>query len=384
MPSNATTVDKNRNKLVAGLTLVEQPAGQCPIATGEVGQWNDAGVPKWRNADGSDTIAATNAELTGALRCHAVVTVTLVSIGAGAFAYDNGTAGVGATLTCAANGAFPTVDGVAAALNNKYLVTAEVTGAYDGYYNLSTLGAGGAAAVLTRMEEFDESSEIKDGAAFLIRGGTLNADTLWRYTGADSPTVGSTSLVFARDPLVVTTNTAQSITAAKTFNAGTLKANNAGNTFPHTVASSATAARTFTLPDFDLTAAQGGVATASTTPAVTGTTAPTFTGTAPLGAFNTTAAFSGTGLSAVGQVLTSTDNQTMTLNQCAGMLLISATGNVVVIVSNTAVTGAPAVFTVLGKATTDAGVYSVLNGLAPVGSVATHTHTSAAHTHAQV
>jgi hypothetical protein len=99
------------------------------------------------------------------------------------------------------------------------------------------------------------------------------------------------------------------------------------------------------------------------------TPAGTFTGTAGK-VVNNTPAFTGTGLTAAGQVLTSTDNQTMTLNQCAGMLLISATGNVVEIVSNTAVTGAPAVLTVVGKATTDAGVYSIFTGPTPAGTIA--------------
>lgn len=100
------------------------------------------------------------------------------------------------------------------------------------------------------------------------------------------------------------------------------------------------------------------------------TPAGTFTGTAGK-VVNNTPAFTGTGLTAAGQVLTTTDNQTMTLNQCAGMILISATGNAAVeIVSNTAVTGAPAVLTVVGKATTDAGVYSIFTGVTPAGTFA--------------
>lgn len=73
-------------------------------------------------------------------------------------------------------------------------------------------------------------------------------------------------------------------------------------------------------------------------------------------------AFSGTGLTAAGQVITTTDNQTMTLNQCAGMWLISATGATPpnLILSNTAVTGAPAVLTVQGSANTDAGAYKIV------------------------
>lgn len=88
--------------------------------------------------------------------------------------------------------------------------------------------------------------------------------------------------------------------------------------------------------------------------------------------------FSGTGLTAAGQVITTTDNQTMTLNQCAGMWLISATGATPpnLILSNTAVTGAPAVLTVQGSANTDAGAYKIVATL-PVGTNAnesSHTH----------
>lgn len=89
-------------------------------------------------------------------------------------------------------------------------------------------------------------------------------------------------------------------------------------------------------------------------------------------------AFSGTGLTAAGQVMTTTDNQTMTLNQCAGMWLLAATAATppMLIVSNTAVTGAPAVLTVIGAAATDAGAYKIV-GVLPVGSNAaesSHTH----------
>lgn len=113
-----------------------------------------------------------------------------------------------------------------------------------------------------------------------------------------------------------------------------------------------------------------------------------------------TPVFSGTGYSTVGQVVTTTDNQTMTLNQCAGMWLIGnvATEAPVLIVSNTAVTGAPAVLTVIGTApVTDAGAYKIVRTVGTAsaqtfsgtpatltGSVAAPVFTGsalAAHTH---
>lgn len=118
----------------------------------------------------------------------------------------------------------------------------------------------------------------------------------------------------------------------------------------------------------------------NSTSAVTGTG--TFTGTAPLGDLNIASpAFSGTGQSSSGQVITTTDNQTMTLNQCAGMWFVSATHGPYLIASNTAVSGAQAVLTIVGTPpTTDAGAYQILKALTPVGTVSALSGTAAAQT----
>lgn len=119
---------------------------------------------------------------------------------------------------------------------------------------------------------------------------------------------------------------------------------------------------------------------AGATPAGT-ISAPTFTGTAPVSDLNlATPAFSGTGLTAAGQVITTTSTHTMTLNQCAGMWLIPATGAtpVMLILSNTAVTGAAAVLTVQGSASTDAGAYKIVKSLTPVGTNSAPTFTGTA------
>jgi hypothetical protein len=179
-----------------------------------------------------------------------------------------------------------------------------------------------------------------NGSLFLIQQGTTYGGTVWAYTAASSPTVGSTSLTFAADSLLRST-IAATITAAQTFAFGSFKLLNAAGTFASTLGSLATANRTQNLPDIAGTLAITGQNTSST-------------------AANSNA-FTGTGQSSAGQVITTTDNQTMTLNQCAGMWFISATHGPYYIVSNTAVTGAPAVLTVIGDApTTDAGAYRIV------------------------
>lgn len=104
----------------------------------------------------------------------------------------------------------------------------------------------------------------------------------------------------------------------------------------------------------------------------------TFTGTAPTAA--EVDATSGTGWATSGQVVTTSENFTATLNQYAGCWFLGATKTPCLIVSHPAVTGAPLVLTVTGAApSTAAEAFRVLKAPTPVGTNATessHTHTT--------
>lgn len=79
----------------------------------------------------------------------------------------------------------------------------------------------------------------------------------------------------------------------------------------------------------------------------------------------TVVSLSGTGLTAAGQVVTTTESFTATLNQYAGGLLLPVGNPPQVITSHAAVNNAPLVLTVRGEATTNAGTFDVLNISAP-------------------
>lgn len=101
---------------------------------------------------------------------------------------------------------------------------------------------------------------------------------------------------------------------------------------------------------------------------------PTFVGATPGAVLDLNSpVFSGTGLTGVGNVSTTTDNQTMTLNQCAGMWLLAEeiTIDPVLIISNTAVTNAPAVLTVKSSITAPdtAGTYKIVTCVVPTGTI---------------
>jgi len=133
--------------------------------------------------------------------------------------YANGTLGVGATLTGNANGALAAQDGVTLTLNQLLLVNAEGTGSHNGLYKITQVGDAGTPYILTRATGMDQSAEFQQGNSINVRAGTINTGTTWKQTSADAPVVGTDAITFARDPGVVTTNTAQTISGLKTFSA---------------------------------------------------------------------------------------------------------------------------------------------------------------------
>jgi hypothetical protein len=115
--------------------------------------------------------------------------------------YANGTAGVGATLTAAANGAFPAQDGVAATLNARYLIKDEVAAETNGIYVLTALGDVSNPFVLTRATDSDDSSgtnpEVSDGNTVTVEQGTLYYDRAFKLTTNGAITMGTTALTYS-------------------------------------------------------------------------------------------------------------------------------------------------------------------------------------------
>jgi hypothetical protein len=101
--------------------------------------------------------------------------------------YNNGSSGVGATMTFAAAASF-SVDGVTFDTVGQGLLLKDQTSALqNGRYYLSTVGDAGTAWVFTRCGYCDTSDEIPGGYIF-IQGGTANASTGWVMTVADAET----------------------------------------------------------------------------------------------------------------------------------------------------------------------------------------------------
>ena len=118
--------------------------------------------------------------------CAAATPGTLASITGGTVTYNNGTAGVGATLTLSV--ALTVLDGYTLLNGDRVLVKNEATQANNGIYTWATGGT-----VLTRATDFDTAAEMASGDFTFVSNGTLYANTGWVQT--DPVTVVGTSPV---------------------------------------------------------------------------------------------------------------------------------------------------------------------------------------------
>ena len=111
--------------------------------------------------------------------------------------YANGTAGVGATFSVTATGTL-TIDGVVTALGDVILVKNQASAFQNGLYTVTTAGAGGVAAVLTRHVQMDQTGEFDGEFIPVDNEGTANANTLWLVNNLGTVTVGTTNVTFTQ------------------------------------------------------------------------------------------------------------------------------------------------------------------------------------------
>jgi hypothetical protein len=134
-----------------------------------------------------------------------VVYATTTSIFGSGYTYNNGTSGVGATITSSSNGAL-SIDGSTPSLNARVLIKNEVgafvntttqSAAFNGIYVVTQVGSGAAPFILTRSTDFDVGTEMA-GAFTFVEQGTTNADTGWVSTANTPITVGTTQIIWVQ------------------------------------------------------------------------------------------------------------------------------------------------------------------------------------------
>jgi hypothetical protein len=150
--------------------------------------------------------------------CNLATTAALPSC-----TYNNGTSGVGATLTATANGAL-TVDSVLTVVNNRILVKNQASGGQNGIYVVTQVGSAGTPFILTRATDYDTTgtgtNEIDQGDFVLILAGTTYANTSWVQQTPLPIIIGTTAIVWVQfgAPLTYTAGTGLNESPTYTFN----------------------------------------------------------------------------------------------------------------------------------------------------------------------
>ena len=127
--------------------------------------------------------------------------VRLCTTGALSAAYNNGTSGVGATLTNNSTQEALTIDGVLTQTNDRILIDQQSNSAHDGIYTVTTVGSGAANWVLTRATDADSyentgSTGLGQGSAVFVSAGSANAGELHVCNVVGIITFGTTDITF--------------------------------------------------------------------------------------------------------------------------------------------------------------------------------------------
>lgn len=142
--------------------------------------------------------------------------------------YNNGAAGVGATLTNAGPMTALSVDGTLAMLGDRILVKNQADPTQNGVYDVTNVGSGATNWVLTRSSDFDNSppNEIQPGDFVFVTDGLTLGNTGW--TQIETGTGPGNSIIVGTDPIEFA-----QFSGAGTYLAGT-GLNLVGNTFNNT------------------------------------------------------------------------------------------------------------------------------------------------------
>ena len=140
-----------------------------------------------------DTIAAAG------IHYHAPVRVETPS--ALTATYNNGSSGVGATLTNSGTQAALSIDGVTLSADDRVLVYQQTNAAHNGIYTVTNTGSGSTNWVLTRATDADsygisDPDAFGEGDAFFVKEGMTGAGELYVMNTSGTITFGTTGISF--------------------------------------------------------------------------------------------------------------------------------------------------------------------------------------------
>jgi hypothetical protein len=153
-----------------------------------------------------DTVASTGIHFHEPVRVEAPTNLNAT--------YNNGTAGVGATLTNAGTQAALVIDGVTLNVADRVLIYQQTTQTQNGIYVVTDVGSVSTNWVLTRSSDADtfvsaSPDGLSEGSTVFVQQGTTGAGTTYTCNTPGTITFGTTNITFAE------------ISSAQIYSAGT-------------------------------------------------------------------------------------------------------------------------------------------------------------------
>jgi hypothetical protein len=127
----------------------------------------------------------------------------------GSYTYNNGTGGIGATITNTGANAAIVVDTITLNSGDRVLVKNQTNQSTNGIYSVTTVGNASTRWVLTRTTDYDQPSEILGKDVFYVAEGAVNQAASFVQLNAVT-TVGVTPFVFQTSGV----STLQTVTTA--------------------------------------------------------------------------------------------------------------------------------------------------------------------------
>jgi hypothetical protein len=234
--------------------------------------------------------------------------------------YNNGTAGVGATLTNAGTQAALVLDGVTVSVADRVLIYSQTDQTQNGIYVVTDTGSGSTNWVLTRSSDADtyvinSANGLSEGSTVFVQQGATGAGETYTCNTSGVITFGTTAISFAQ------------ISSAQIYSAGT-GLTLTGTTF------SLTAPVATTLGGTGLTSfTSGGAVYATSTSALT-------TGTLPIASGGTGQTTASAAFNALSPITSTGDLILGTGTNTAGRLGIGSNGQILISDGTTATWGA--------------------------------------------
>jgi len=128
--------------------------------------------------------------------------------------YNNGTAGVGATLTNAGTQAALVIDGTTMVVADRVLIYQQTNETQNGIYVVSSVGSGASNWILTRASDADtyvinSAAGLSEGSTVFVQEGATGAGETYTCNTSGVITFGTTNITFAQ------------ISSAQIYSAGT-------------------------------------------------------------------------------------------------------------------------------------------------------------------